>query len=42
MLQYLAAKGIHFCGLFGKWDYLWSNQSFLSGVDAAKQIGEEE
>jgi len=42
VLRYLASKDIHSCGRFGKWDYLWSNRSFLSGVDAAKQIGEEE
>ena len=41
ILRYLASKDIHSCGRFGKWDYLWSNQSFLSGLDAAKQLGEE-
>ena len=41
VLRYLASKDIYSCGRFGKWDYLWSNQSFLSGVDAAKHIVEE-
>ncbi len=31
VLQYLYEKGIESCGRFGKWEYLWSNQSFMSG-----------
>lgn len=38
VLQYLASKGIHSCGRFGRWDYLWSHQSFVSGVEAVKRI----
>lgn len=29
--EYLNKKGIHFIGRFGEWDYLWSDQSLLSG-----------
>lgn len=32
--DHLAACGIQPCGRFGEWDYLWSNQSFLSGYRA--------
>ncbi|PAF41220.1 FAD-dependent oxidoreductase [Helicobacter sp. 11S03491-1] len=31
VLQYLKNSEIHSIGRFGKWDYLWSDQSFLSG-----------
>ncbi|MCU4202733.1 FAD-dependent oxidoreductase [Vibrio cholerae] len=31
VLDYLAAQDIRSCGRFGEWDYLWSDQSFLSG-----------
>jgi len=26
------------CGRFGEWDYLWSDQSFMSGKKAADKI----
>lgn len=29
--DYLALKGVTTIGRFGEWDYLWSDQSFLSG-----------
>ena len=29
---------LHLAGRFGLWDYLWSDQSLLSGFDAANQI----
>jgi protoporphyrinogen oxidase len=29
--NYFTSKKIHTIGRFGEWDYLWSNQSFLSG-----------
>jgi protoporphyrinogen oxidase len=32
--QHLARCGVSSCGRFGEWDYLWSNQSFLSGYRA--------
>jgi len=34
--DYLKSFGIEFIGRFGKWDYLWSDQSFLSGFQSAK------
>jgi protoporphyrinogen oxidase len=33
--DHLAACEVKSCGRFGEWDYLWSNQSFLSGYSAA-------
>jgi protoporphyrinogen oxidase len=32
--DYLAGQGVRTCGRFGEWDYLWSNQSLLSGYGA--------
>jgi protoporphyrinogen oxidase len=32
--DHLATLGVNSCGRFGEWDYLWSNQSFLSGYQA--------
>lgn len=32
--EYLAMHGVMSCGRFGEWDYLWSNQSLLSGYRA--------
>lgn len=34
VLDWAAAAGIASCGRFGAWDYLWSNQSLLSGYHA--------
>ena len=34
VLDWAAANGIASCGRFGSWDYLWSNQSLLSGYNA--------
>jgi protoporphyrinogen oxidase len=34
VLAWCKASGIRSCGRFGSWDYLWSNQSFLSGYHA--------
>lgn len=36
VLAWLEQAGIASCGRFGKWDYLWSNQSLLSGYKALK------
>ncbi|MDE1223745.1 NAD(P)-binding protein [Vibrio aestuarianus] len=33
---YLEKKGVSTAGRFGEWDYLWSNQSFLSGLNSIK------
>lgn len=35
--QWVASTGIHSAGRFGEWDYLWSNQSMMSGVRAAER-----
>lgn len=37
-LQYIKDCGILTCGRFGEWDYLWSDQSFLSGKNIAFEI----
>ena len=34
--SYLDESGIIRCGRFGKWDYLWSDQSLISGKQAAR------
>jgi hypothetical protein len=34
VLDWARAAGIASCGRFGEWDYLWSNQSLLSGYNA--------
>lgn len=35
VLDWLSEIGIYTAGRFGEWDYLWSNQSFMSGMQAA-------
>ncbi len=35
---YLDDIGIYYCGRYGEWDYLWSDQSFVSGENAAQKI----
>lgn len=32
---YLDEVGIKYCGRFGEWDYLWTDQAFISGENAA-------
>lgn len=34
--DWLEKSGVASCGRFGEWDYLWSNQSLLSGYGAVK------
>jgi len=34
---YVESQGIHLAGRFGEWDYLWSNQSFMSGLRAGQR-----
>ncbi len=34
--RWVASCGVHVAGRFGEWDYLWSNQSTLSGMRAAE------
>jgi protoporphyrinogen oxidase len=36
VLAWLRAQGVHSAGRFGEWAYLWSNQSFMSGRQAAQ------
>ena len=31
---WLSDRSIQTCGRFGEWAYLWSNQAFLSGLNA--------
>jgi len=38
--DYLDSIGIKYIGRFGEWDYLWSDQSFLSGKRVVEKIGE--
>jgi protoporphyrinogen oxidase len=33
VISWCDSVGVHSCGRFGAWDYLWSNQSFLSGYN---------
>jgi protoporphyrinogen oxidase len=35
--EYIAGQGVDLIGRFGEWDYLWSDQSYLSGKERAKQ-----
>ncbi len=35
--EYYKDKDVSFIGRFGTWDYLWSDQSFLSGVRGAEK-----
>lgn len=39
--DYLQDVGIECIGRFGEWDYFWSDQSLLSGKEAAKKIRSE-
>lgn len=34
--DYMLSKGIQLIGRFGEWDYLWSDQSYLSGQNAVQ------
>jgi protoporphyrinogen oxidase len=36
--EYLQSHGIDLIGRFGEWDYLWSDQSYLSGRRWAKKL----
>ncbi|EDO6928473.1 UDP-galactopyranose mutase [Campylobacter coli] len=38
LLNYVKDCGILTCGRFGEWDYLWSDQSFLSGKNIAERL----
>ena len=36
--DYLDSKNIKYVGRFGEWDYLWSDQSLLSGKKCANEF----
>ena len=36
--DYLDELGIRYCGRFGDWDYLWTDDSFISGERAAQSV----
>lgn len=36
--EYLNNNGISYAGRFGEWEYLWADQSYLSGKKAAEKI----
>lgn len=38
VLAHVAEQGIASCGRFGRWDYLWSNQSLVSGYEAVSGL----
>jgi protoporphyrinogen oxidase len=38
VINWLRQVGIVSAGRFGEWDYLWSNQAFMSGLKAAKLV----
>lgn len=37
VLEFIKKSNIFSCGRFGEWDYLWSNQSFLSGLSVLQK-----
>lgn len=39
--KFLDDNGIYYCGRFGEWAYLWSDQALLSGKKIAEQIKED-
>jgi protoporphyrinogen oxidase len=36
--RYLDELGIQYCGRYGEWAYIWTDQSFLSGENAATRV----
>jgi len=34
---YLEDVGVHFCGRYGDWGYMWTDESFISGERAARE-----
>lgn len=39
---YLDEMGINYCGRFGDWGYMWTDESFVSGENAAQKILDSE
>lgn len=36
--NYLDSRGVIYIGRFGEWDYLWSDQSLLSGMNCSQKL----
>ncbi|MGF6903737.1 protoporphyrinogen/coproporphyrinogen oxidase [Paraburkholderia sp. GAS348] len=36
--NWIVEQGVHLAGRFGQWDYFWSDQSLLSGKQAAEEV----
>lgn len=36
--EYLDSVNIKYCGRYGEWAYIWTDQSFRSGMSAAKKV----
>ena len=34
---YLGDIGVHYCGRYGDWGYLWTDEAFVSGENAAQK-----
>ncbi len=34
---YLRDVGVHYCGRYGDWGYLWTDEAFISGEKAAER-----
>jgi protoporphyrinogen oxidase len=35
---YLDDIGIRYCGRYGEWAYIWTDESFMSGENAAQKV----
>ena len=35
---YLDEMGIAYCGRYGDWAYIWTDESFMSGEQAAEKV----
>jgi protoporphyrinogen oxidase len=38
VLAYLDDVGVAYCGRYGEWAYLWTDESFMSGENAAQRV----
>lgn len=41
IINYLESIGMHTCGLYGTWKYMWSDQSFWSGYNKGESLNNE-
>jgi len=39
ILGYLGQYGVHCLGRYGSWEYLWSDQAVMAGLNLARQLG---